>query len=291
MESIESKIMVFILWRMNMKRSIDRYFKKAEFEQEKSQTPSKKIRSKVHVETEQFMGRDVITMRPKTSVNKAQILYFHGGAYIYGIKKFHYNFVLRLIQSTGSTVIMPDYPLAPNQSAADVYDMALTLYQRLSDDKAAEQIILMGDSSGGGIALGLAQYLRDHGIRQPDKIILLSPWLDVTMSNPEIKNVDRSDPILGIDGLITAGSAYAKDWDRKDYRVSPIYGEFRGLSDIHLFISTHDLLYPDARKFSEIMQQKGIALKYHEYPGLFHDWMLFNLPESQSVLEHISESF
>ncbi len=290
MASIESKIMVFILWRMNMKRSIDRYFKKARFDQEKSFTPSKRIRSEVFVETVKTLGRDVITMRPKATESKTKVLYFHGGAYIFGIKNFHVNFAKQLIQSTGATVIMPDYPLAPDHCAADVYAMAETLYQKLCDDKETDQIFLMGDSSGGGIALGLAQHLREIGIRQPDKIILLSPWLDVTMSNPEILVVDRDDPILGIDGLIMAGSAYARDWDRKDPRVSPIYGDMHGLADIQLFISTHDLLYPDAKKFRDIMQQQSIPMEYHEYPGLFHDWMLFHIPESRDVYNHISKA-
>lgn len=291
MASIESKIMVFILWRMNMKRSIDRYFKKAKFDQQKSQTPSKKIRSRVHVETEKTLGRDVITMRPISSGSKTKILFFHGGAYIFGVENFHFNFAMRLIESASCTIVMPDYPLAPLNCAADVYELALSLYQKLLEDKETDRIILMGDSSGGGIALGLAQHLRRMGIRQPDKIILLSPWLDVTMSHPEIQNVDRNDPILGIDGLIMAGAAYAKDWDRKDYRVSPIYGELSGLADIQLFISTHDLLYPDARKLRDIMQKENLALEYHEYPGLFHDWMLFDIPESRDVLEKISNAF
>lgn len=272
-----------------MKRSIDRYFKKAKFDRAISQLPSKKIHSQLHVEISEFMGRKVVTMRPKTGQSRTHILFFHGGAYIFGIQGFHYDLAFRLVKALGCSITIPDYPLAPQHCVSDVYDMIVPLYKEMAIRDDVDQLVLMGDSSGGGIALGLAQYLKANHIRQPFKIVLLSPWLDVSMENPDIKVIDKKDPILSIDGLKMAGKSYANQGDIKNYLVSPIYGDIEGLADISLFISTNDLLYPDAKKFKNIMEQKNMSIRYHEYEGLFHDWMLFDLKESRDVVSKVKD--
>ncbi|PKM88439.1 MAG: alpha/beta hydrolase [Firmicutes bacterium HGW-Firmicutes-10] len=289
MASPESKIMYFILQRMNMKRSIDRYFKLGKFDKATSKRPKRKIIGSIEIIEDEFMHRTVYTMHPKSAKSSVCVLYLHGGAYIYGIESFHYDFIDRLIKTTGCSVILPDYPLAPYYTFKDVYDMIESLYKEIFLQEDVEHIILMGDSAGGGIALGLAQSLKNKKIKQPDKIILLSPWLDVTMENPEIESVDKKDPILGISGLKLAAKAYAGDVDQKDPLISPIYGNMEGLADICLFTSTNDLLNPDARKFKQIMDEKNIDLRYEEYAGLFHDWMLFELKESKDVIFKLAE--
>ncbi|PKM63566.1 MAG: alpha/beta hydrolase [Firmicutes bacterium HGW-Firmicutes-20] len=289
MASIESKIMYFVLQRMNMKQSIDRYFKLGKFDQSTSKQPKRKTIGSIEIKEDEFMGRTVYTMHPKSAKSNVCVLYLHGGAYIYGIETFHYGFVERLIKATGYTVIMPDYPLAPHHTAKDVFDMIESLYKEVFLNEDFDHMILMGDSAGGGIALTLAQLLKNNRIKQPDKIILLSPWLDVSMENPEIESVDKKDPILGIRGLKLAAKAYAGNLDLKDPLISPLYGNMEGLADISVFTSTNDLLNPDARKFKQIMDEKNIDIRYEEYPGLFHDWMLFDLKESKDVIFKLAE--
>jgi acetyl esterase/lipase len=288
MASFESNIMYFILQRLNMKRSIDRYFEQGKFDQ-KSAKPSKKIRSLVNVDQSEVSGQTVYTMTPKSSKSDLHVLYLHGGAYIFGIQNYHFNLVLRLIQATGCTVTVPDYPLAPQNTYMDAYDMVTPMAKDIVGRVGSDNFILMGDSSGGGLALGLAQHMRELNIPLPKDIILLSPWLDVTMENPLILDIDKSDPILGINGLKLAGKAYAGNQDTKHPMVSPIYGNLENLANITLFISSNDLLYADAKKFESIMNEKGLALRFVEFEGLFHDWMLFNIKETKEVMDTIKE--
>src|SRR5690606_3466899 len=112
-------------------------------------------------------------------------------------------------------------------------------------------IVFMGNSAGGGLALGFAQKLRNENRTQPQpsQLILISPWLDITLSNPDIRMVDKKDKLLSIKGLRMAAKAYASSVDGNDFRVSPIYGDFSGLGKISLFIGTNDLFVADARKF------------------------------------------
>jgi acetyl esterase/lipase len=115
----------------------------------------------------------------------------------------------------------------------------------------------MGDSSGGGICLALAQRLREENLPQPRRIVLLAPWLDASLSNPEIAALDNIDPFLDEDGLKYAGSVYARDVDPKNYLVSPLYGSLRGLARVTLFIGTCDILFPDCRKLRDLAAAEG----------------------------------
>lgn len=289
MASFESKIMLFIMHRMNMKRSIDRYLKSGVTPLPAK--PGRKIKSQINVEQSEVRGRTVYTMYPTSGKARLHVLFLHGGAYVFGIQNYHFNLVMRLILATGCTVTVPDYPLAPKHTYKDAYDMVTPIAEDIVQQVGCENFVLMGDSSGGGLALGLAQHLRDLNVPQPKDIILLSPWLDVTMENPEILAIDKSDPILGISGLILAGKAYAGVQDTKHPKISPIYGNLDNLAKITLFISTNDLLYADAKKFKSIMDDKGLNMRYEVFDGLFHDWMLFDFQESRKVIKIIQNIF
>ena len=93
---------------------------------------------------------------------------------------------------------------------------------------------------------------------------------------------------LNIEGLKIAGQKYAKDLNRKEYRVSPLYGDYSGLCPISVFTGTHDILYADAIACKEKMKNHQTRLNYFEYPGMFHDWMMVtNLKESRDVMNKI----
>lgn len=102
----------------------------------------------------------------------------------------------KLIERTGRTVVIPDYPLAPEHQFEETTEMVYTALVNLINRVGAENVTLIGDSAGGGMAFALSQKLRDDKGVQPSQIILLSPLLDMTKSNPEILKVDKYDPIL-----------------------------------------------------------------------------------------------
>lgn len=289
MASVESDIILFILHNLRIKRSIGRYFKRARNEQEISKAPNRKLRSLASIDKKVFMGRNAYTAIPFQKKSNIHVLYFHGGAYIYGLKNYHYNFISRIMDTIGCTVTIPDYPLAPHHMAEDAFTLAIESYKWTVEKSGADKIVLMGDSSGGGLALGLAQHLRDQQMPQPKHIILLSPWLDVTMQNPDMAAIDKLDPILSIEGLKMAGQAYAGFQDPKNPTISPMYGTFENLGAISLFTSTNDILNADARTFKRMSEKQGVGIRYEEYSGLFHDWMVFNIRESRDVIAKITE--
>jgi acetyl esterase/lipase len=215
------------------------------------------------------------------------VLYLHGGAYVAQFISSHWRFISKLITATNHTVIAPDYPLAPAATVRDVFAQMLPLYRETVEEFGAENIVIMGDSAGGGMALALAQVFREEGLPQPERLILLSPWLDVSMSNPALPELDKRDPILDIQGLKAAGEMYAGDLSVKDPRVSPIFGDCTNLAPMSLFIGTRDMLWADCREFCAKLTTQGIPIEYHEAPEMLHDWMIMPTPEAEEVLSEI----
>lgn len=234
-------------------------------------------------------NRYVWTIKPKENVSDKVVLYLHGGVYVSTIKTYHWKFAEELILKTNATIVMPDYPLAPSSNCENAIDLVGQVYQELLEKYSPENIDLMGDSSGGGLALGFAMYLSKENKPQPNQIILLFPWLDVTMSNKDILEIDKKDKMLGIEPLQIAGKAFAGELDLKDYRISPIYGDFSGLAKISVFIGTHDLLVADCRKLQSLTKTSNISMNYFEYPQMFHGWIIATfLKESKVALHQIS---
>lgn len=287
MASMESKILNRILKYSNLKKSLDKAFETGEFGKRDVNDPPKKLFSDVHIEKYQMGGKNVFTLKSKNGSNGKTILYLHGGGYIQGFSMIHWRFIKRLIQATKCTIIAPDYPLAPNFTCIDSFKMVKPIYEDLISQVGGDQLILMGDSSGGGFALALAETMKEEVPDYAKRIILLSPWLDITMENKDINEIDLKDSILGINGLKMAGKAYAGTIEPSNYLLSPINGDVRGLGKISIFIGTRDILEADTRRFKRITEEAGVDINYFEYQDMPHVWMFFNLPESKKAITQI----
>lgn len=249
----------------------------------------KSMYKKYDIQDSLINNRKVWTIKPKENASDKVILYLHGGAYVSTIKKYHWKFAEVLLLKTNTTIVIPDYPLAPDSNCENAFYFVGQVYQELLNKHSPENIVLIGDSSGGGLALGFALTLSHENKPQPNQIILLSPWLDVTMSNKDILEIDKKDKILGIEPLQIAGKAFAGELDLKDYRISPIYGDFSGLAKISVFIGTHDLFVADCRKLKSLTKTSNISMNYFEYPKMFHGWVILtSMKESKVALNQIS---
>lgn len=285
--SINSKVIQFFLKLIGIKNQTKKQMLANRMNTNPAK-PGQSLRRSCNVEESTQDNRKVWTVSPKAGKSDVMVLFLHGGAYMGNIMRLHWDYVKHLIQKTNAAVIVPDYPLAPADSYKETYDFIQKLYSGMQEKYPGKRILFIGDSAGGGLAFGFVQYLRNTNQKQPEQIILLSPWLDITMDNPELKIIDPKDTILNIEGLKIASQKYAKDLDRKEYRVSPLYGDYSGLCPISVFTGTHDILYADAIACKEKMKNHQTRLNYFEYPGMFHDWMMVtNLKESRDVMNKI----
>jgi acetyl esterase/lipase len=271
------------------KNSIAKKLEKENFVSEASPIPKKYLKE-FQVDIYQVNCRNVYKFSPKENKSEKCVLYLHGGAYINNIFAGHWDFIAQLVRSNSCTVVIPDYPLAPASTYLDAFAMLNEIYKMLLTETDSENIIFMGDSAGGGFALAFSESLGVAGMSQPSQIILISPWLDVSMSNPEIEVIQKKDPILSARTLILAGKAWAGNTDTKSYLVSPVYGNLKGLPKISIFIGTDDVLYPDCKKLKIMLDQQNIPLNYFEYPKMFHVWVLFTfLKEAKIAGKQINE--
>lgn len=240
------------------------------------------------IERGEARGRNVFTLSPKTRSSNQHILYLHGGAYIANFALLHWRFMGSLVDELGCKITAPDYPLAPASTYRDAFGMVLPVYRDLVRRVDPANLTLMGDSSGGGMALALAQRLREEELPQPANLVLISPWLDVTLQNAMIPEADKRDPFLGVEGGRKAGRMFAGGDDPNGHLLSPINGSLEDLGKITVFIGTHDVLLPDCRRLKARAEAGGVPLDYREYEGMIHVWPLFSLPESRRALAEIA---
>ncbi|WP_449355501.1 alpha/beta hydrolase fold domain-containing protein [Virgibacillus natechei] len=216
-----------------------------------------------------------------------QILYLHGGAYVNQPLIFHWNFLGKLAKETGATIYVPIYPKAPNHQYLESFNKVFPIYEELMSKSGADNLVFMGDSAGGGFALALAQLILEKGLPQPKQIILLSPWLDITMKNPDLCAFEKLDPMIGIHGAVEMGKSYAGDTDPNYYLLSPINGEKKGLGQISVFVGTHEVLFPDIRKFKNQAEAQGEKINYFEYPKMNHVFPVYPIPEAKKARKEI----
>ena len=270
-----------------MKKRTEEKMIKDRFGRDPAKLPKSLLKNFDMRETEQT-GRKVWKIAPKGYKSEAVILYLHGGAYMGNILRLHWDLIYELVKKTGATIVVPDYPLAPDATYREAYDFVGDLNAGLITDYPAERIVFMGDSAGGGLAMGFAQHLRNEKKRLPDQLIVFSPWFDVSMTDARISLIDKEDKLLSIKGLKSAGQKYSGDLDPKDYRVSPLYGSFTGLCRLSIFTGTNDILNADAQKCRQLMRDQQISFNYFGYPKMFHDWVLITrLKESRDVVDKV----
>lgn len=209
------------------------------------------------------------------------VVYVHGGGFVAPLDPFHLRYVTRLAVALGARVVLPDYPLAPEHSWRDSHGALVDLTTRWAAD--SHDLILAGDSAGGGIALGLALTLRDRGGPQPSHLLLHSPWVDLTTSTPETPEFSAIDPWLNLSKMY----AYADWWagsaaDLGRPEVSPALADLGGLPPALMFCGTRDTLAPGCRLLARRAAATDWDLTYIEAPGLIHVYPLLPLvPEAR----------
>lgn len=213
------------------------------------------------------------------------VLYIHGGAWFKDPLDAHFQFVDQLANELNAIVIMPIYPKVPHANYQDTFNMLEVIYNRIQNKyQNGVRITLIGDSAGGQIALSFAQLMKLQGINQPDNLVLISPVLDASLSNPDIFKYKNKDPMLGVHGLKYFIKQWASELPIEDWRISPINGNLTGLGNITLIVGTKELLYPDVRRLSTLLNQYKVPHEFIIGYNLFHIYPVFDIPERRQVI-------
>jgi acetyl esterase/lipase len=226
--------------------------------------------------------------------NEHMILQLHGGGYTGAVRNAYYVFAgLYSEVSHGCPVLTPDYRVAPEDPYPAALEDALDAYRWLLDQGFfGEQIILAGDSAGGGLAMALCMYLKDHRLPLPGGIVAMSPWTDLTASGESYETNYEKDVLFGNtrESLIYVND-YAGTHDRMDPYISPLFGDFREFPPMLIQVGSHEMLLSDATGVAAKARQQGIRVRLSIYEGMFHVFQMayLNIPESKRAWAEVGK--
>ncbi|MDU8928813.1 alpha/beta hydrolase [Alisedimentitalea sp. MJ-SS2] len=227
---------------------------------------------------------------PPQSASIRVILYFHGGGYVMGSPRTHRAMVARLCQLVGARAILPDYRKAPEHPYPAAPEDALEAYMLLLDQGVSPgQIVLGGDSAGGGLALGLLGQICHRGLPQPAGCFAFSPLTDMSFSGDSFRENAEADVMLPAHQAKLMEEMYLVDHDPRDPRASPLYGNFTGACPVWLCVGTTEILLDDTRRMAVHLRAQGVEVTEVVAHDLPHVWPIFQrlMPEANATLKQV----
>lgn len=224
-----------------------------------------------------------ITEVKQQQASNGLLIFIPGGAFISGPAKHHWDTLKSIHQQTDHSIWMCDYPKAPETKIEAISQTIDALYKEAMGCFPASQITLMGDSAGGTLILALVQRLINENKVLPHKIILITPMMDATLSNPKIDAIDSIDVMLSKQGVLSAKKMCAGSIYLKDPMISPLYGSFENFPHTILFMAENDIAYPDQLLAAEKLRKTQTRLDVIEGKGMPHIWPLLPVMKEAKV--------
>jgi len=200
------------------------------------------------------------------------LIFIHGGAFISGPAKHHWDSVKKIASQTNYKIWMCDYPKSPENKISKISENIDSIYNVALEQFQPNKISLIGDSVGGTLITSLTQRLILKDIKLPKKIILITPVMDASMSNPEIEKVDKIDPMLSKTGVLSAKKMCAENNDLKNVMISPLFGSFDNFPNTILFLAENDIFYPDQKLAVKKFISAKINFELIEGKNMPHIW-------------------
>ncbi len=219
------------------------------------------------------------------------VLYLHGGGFVIGSPVTHRKLAGDIARAAGVRVLLPDYPLAPEQPFPAAIEWITTLYRGvLASGVAPGHVAIAGDSAGGGLTAAVLVALREGGVPLPAAAVLLSPWLDLVRADVDGDARRASaDPIIAPADLATFQSWYLGAADPRDPLASPVLADLAGLPPMLVQVGEAEVIVDDSRRFAERGRAAGVAIELEVWSEMIHVWHIFagRVPEATAAVERI----
>ena len=246
------------------------------------QQPPKKLLKKMDLHEVNEAGMRVFRARKRGApATVLKLLYLHGGAYVLDLQEIQWNLVAGLLDRVDAEIIAPVYPLGPEASWEETTSAIQRHFLTLAEQYGAKNIVVCGDSAGGGLALLLAQTMRDKGLVQPRALVLFSPALDLSGSGADQPALERRDPALSLQMLKEIGPMWLKGLSPKDPRVSPLFASQENLPPTIVFTGDREILHSDALRLKSI----NPSVLHKTYPEMMHVFPVSPLREAREALD------
>jgi len=233
-------------------------------------------------------------MTPSNALMDRVLLYLHGGGYVLRTPHVHRVLVGRLARSMMGRAFIPDYRLAPEHPFPAALDDVLAVYRGLiASGYTPSQIVVAGESAGGGLTAALLLSLRDRGESLPAAACLISALLDCTFSGKRLAELQRVDPFLRIGDLSTMAKHYYAMEDPRHPLISPLWANLVGLPSLFVIAGENEILSDESIQFAERARQAGVEVHLKIWDGMIHAFPLFAgfIPEGQAAITEIGAFF
>lgn len=227
----------------------------------------------------------------KGADSRRRILFFHGGAFLFGSPKGHRKMTDQLSKITNSAVLSVDYRLLPeNGRKKSIIDAQHAYHWVISngpEGKAPVDFLLVsGDSAGGNLSLMISSWSKRNASRQADGIVVFSPSADMTMVSPSIRDNQKTDKILGEGlGLISKLPRPFRAWiglasmriNPANELASPVFADLANLAPTLIHASSNEMLLGDSIRYTNRAHAMGSEVTLQIWKDQVHDWHLFNM--------------
>ena len=248
-------------------------------------SPPRRVARAFDVRRTDRSGLPVFELAPTGTEPVRTVLYLHGGGFVSGLDRFHWRYAARLARGLGVRVVLPAYPLTPTHTWLDALPRLVDLFEQLAVE-APQGVVVMGDSAGGGLAVGLAQGVARRSGPQPTHLVAFAPWVDLTGETPGTVEAAADDPWLTLGKLRLYGTWWGAG-DPPAPAASPLTGDLSGLPPTLVLCGTRDLLVPQARALVRGAEQAGSPVTYVEERGLLHVYPLLPIPEARRAWRQV----
>ncbi|MEI7885367.1 MAG: alpha/beta hydrolase [Clostridia bacterium] len=259
---------------------------------EKSAAKMAKIPIGVEIQPADFPNFYAEWLIPRECKKEQVILYFHGGGFVMGTSKDHRGLVAKFVEKCGVQALTFDYSLAPEHPFPAAINDGVAIYEwLLSSGYQGQNIIIAGDSAGGGIALSTILVLKDKKLALPAAIVVFSPCTDLTCSGESHKTKAKLDPATPQGATETYTSYYIGESDPSDPYMSPLFGNLVGLPPLMIQVGENETLLDDAVRLAKNAENAGVEVQLHLWEGMFHCFPLMApmFPEATQAMNEVCQ--
>lgn len=223
-------------------------------------------------------------------VNKDKVILFtHGGGYVSGSCSDHRIHAARIVKGTNIPALTFEYRLAPEHPFPGAIEDSIMAYRWiLNEGISSKDIVIMGDSAGGGLCLAALLAIKENALPLPAAAVAVSPWTDLKCTGDSYRTKNKVS-VAPLNSWTVFSKYYAADNDPSNPLISPLYGDLQGLPPILLQAGSDDELFDDSVQFAEKAVKSGVDVTFRKGEGMIHCYPFLPafIPEAKEAMEEI----
>jgi len=226
-------------------------------------------------------------LSPKNPKTDTYAVYFHGGGYYSGSVISHKNLLSQITASTNMVTYIFEYRLSPEALFPSAHEDAKEIISYLDTLEGGKDSIWIGESAGAGLATGLC--VDETFLLRPKKLVLMSPWLDLSDKNKDRNFLKNKDILILLDGMHMMGEFYSGEHEPTNPILSPVFADIKSFPDVLIQVCSNELLYNDAVEFSKKLELINSNYELQVWDNLWHAWQFFPIKEAEEAREKITK--